>query len=208
MAAKFAVILRPRPCRTETKVDANQCEKVLKERLDKGAFAPSRSRCRTVGRVKILKPMRLDSNMHRDRIVRIDSTKRQRPPQLAASFLSCRQKCDGQNDKPSPNDQGSHGPGGYFSFLFCSGTAHSASRFALEPYPSSYFVVCLLRLLVQFQPDLIAIATFIKHQVSYPKGDGTKQHKSENAHSQLPSTLGKRQLTTLILPRILRSGLN
>jgi hypothetical protein len=74
MAAKFAVILRPRPCRTEIKVDANQCEKVLKERLDKGAFAPSRSRCRTVARVKILKPMRLDSNMHRDRIVRIDST--------------------------------------------------------------------------------------------------------------------------------------
>ena len=51
MAAKFAVILRPRPCRTEIKVDANQCEKVLKERLDKGAFAPSRSRCRTVARV-------------------------------------------------------------------------------------------------------------------------------------------------------------
>jgi hypothetical protein len=43
---------------------------------------------------------------------------------LAAS-LSRRQKCDGQDDKPSHNDQRSHRPGGYFCLLFGGAEAHS-----------------------------------------------------------------------------------
>jgi hypothetical protein len=72
------------------------------------------------------------------------------------------------------------------SFLFGGIAAHSASRFGLEPYPSSYFVVRLLRLLVQFLPDLIAIAALVKHYVSYPKDDCTKDQKAKNTHLAPP----------------------
>jgi hypothetical protein len=46
-----------------------------------------------------------------------------------------------------------------------------------------------LRLLVQFHPDLIAIATVIKHQVSYPKGDCTKDQKAKNTHLTPPQAV-------------------
>jgi hypothetical protein len=36
----------------------------------------------------------------------------------------------------------------------------------LEPYPSSYFLIGALGLLIQFLPDLVAVAAIIKHRVS------------------------------------------
>jgi hypothetical protein len=38
---------------------------------------------------------------------------------------SCREKCDGQHDKPSRDDKCSHRPSGYFNFILGGVRAHS-----------------------------------------------------------------------------------
>jgi hypothetical protein len=58
-------------------------------------------------------------------------------------------------------------PGERFNALAICQRAN-ASFDALEPCPPSYLVIGFLRLLVQFKPDLIAIATVVKHHVGEP----------------------------------------
>jgi hypothetical protein len=53
-----------------------------------------------------------------------------RPPQLAASVLSRGQKCEGQHDSPSHNNQRSDCPNGYFKLLFRGVRTHSTPQLA------------------------------------------------------------------------------
>jgi hypothetical protein len=59
-------------------------------------------------------------------------------------------------------------------------------RLRLEPYPPSYFVVGLLRLLIQLLPDLVAVAAIVEHQVAKPKGSNDKCQKANDPHLNLP----------------------
>jgi hypothetical protein len=54
-----------------------------------------------------------------------------------------------------------------------------------------------LRLLVQFQPDLIAIAALIIHHVSYPKGGCTKDQKAKNTHLAPPQAVADAKCGTV-----------
>jgi hypothetical protein len=57
-----------------------------------------------------------------------------------------------------------------------------------------------LRLLVQFQPNLIGIAAIEKRFVRWPKGKSTEQQKADNAHPHL--------LQTALFARLYRRYIN